>query len=52
MTEPQPIDEEPTILCYRCPNCGQHYFCSADDLPPDLCSYCQDMTTWKLIPRD
>lgn len=48
-SEPPPPDPTPTIVCYRCPNCGQHCFCSADEAPPDMCSYCQDMTTWKPI---
>lgn len=46
---PEDIQPEPTpsIVCYRCPNCGQTYFCAADQTPPDICSYCRDMTTWQ-----
>lgn len=35
------------IIHWRCPNCGQTYFSSADDQPPDMCAYCHDMTTWE-----
>ncbi|HEX2906162.1 MAG TPA: hypothetical protein VHO69_04835 [Phototrophicaceae bacterium] len=35
---------------WECPNCGQSYFGAQ---PPDLCDYCRDFTTWRLIkPAD
>lgn len=39
-----PDDE--TICYWCCPNCGQMHFA---DLPPDLCDYCDDFTTWQLV---
>lgn len=33
----------------RCLNCGQHIFVAAESEPPEICQYCADMTTWRLI---
>lgn len=43
---PQPT---PTIIHWRCPNCGQTIFTDGDDAPPDLCHFCRDMTTWQRL---
>jgi hypothetical protein len=32
------------VKLWRCPNCGQVHFA---DVPPDMCDFCQDLTTWK-----
>jgi len=40
-------DEKPTILRWRCPNCGQQVFTNPDEPPPDMCDYCDDYTTWQ-----
>lgn len=32
---------------WRCPNCGQTRF---GDVPPDMCDFCNDFTTWALYP--
>lgn len=46
-SEPTSDQSTPAIVCYRCPNCGQTCFCDADTPPPDMCSYCNDLTTWQ-----
>ena len=33
----------------RCLNCGQHIFVAAESEPPEICQYCDDMTTWRAI---
>ena len=33
---------------WRCMNCGQYVFVVIDCDPPDVCQYCNDMTTWQL----
>jgi hypothetical protein len=40
------------ILRWRCPNCGQQIFTNPDENPPDMCAYCQDMTTWQCLSDD
>lgn len=37
------------LVRWRCPNCGQTYFAAPDEAPPDMCHYCEDMTTWQRI---
>lgn len=44
----QPVPP-PRIVRYRCPNCGQLYFCDSESEPPDICQYCRDMTTWQRL---
>ena len=34
---------------WRCLNCGQMVFVQAFDDPPDICQFCDDMTTWRLL---
>jgi uncharacterized OB-fold protein len=41
--------DKATIARWRCPNCGQMYFCDAQEAPPDICHYCRDMTTWERL---
>jgi uncharacterized OB-fold protein len=41
--------DQTTIARWRCPNCGQMYFCDAKEDPPDMCHYCRDMTTWERL---
>jgi uncharacterized OB-fold protein len=52
-TDPQEknslVPEQPQIIRWRCPNCGQTLFTAADDYPPDICDYCKDMTTWQRV---
>ncbi len=36
---------------WRCMNCGQHVFVVVGSNPPDICQYCNDMTTWKPTER-
>jgi hypothetical protein len=38
-----------TVSCLRCPNCGQNIFVTAEDEPPEICQYCNDMTTWQVL---
>jgi hypothetical protein len=39
------VDEgESPVKLWRCPNCGQVHFA---EVPPDMCDFCQDFTTWK-----
>lgn len=33
----------------RCLNCGQLIFAAAEVKPPEVCQYCDDMTTWQVI---
>ena len=33
----------------RCLNCGQLIFAAAETEPPEVCQYCNDMTTWQVI---
>lgn len=40
-------EDLPTILRWRCPNCGQQVFTPPDESPPELCDYCADYTTWE-----
>jgi hypothetical protein len=35
---------ESEVKLWKCPNCGQVHFA---DVPPDMCDFCQDFTTWK-----
>jgi len=35
----------------RCLNCGQNIFVAAASAPPDICQFCGDMTTWRLIDQ-
>ncbi|MCA0455963.1 MAG: hypothetical protein LCI00_18445 [Chloroflexi bacterium] len=35
-------------LTWECPNCGQRVF---GKQPPDICDYCCDLTTWRLVVR-
>lgn len=44
--KPEP-DDKP-LRRWMCPNCGQFHFGHDDDLP-DMCDYCNDLTTWRLI---
>jgi hypothetical protein len=37
------------VKLWRCPNCGQVHFA---DVPPDMCDFCQDFTTWKPLERE
>ncbi len=46
-SEPAPDQAASTIVYYRCPNCGQLYFSDVDAALPDMCSRCNDMTTWE-----
>jgi Bifunctional DNA primase/polymerase, N-terminal/Primase C terminal 1 (PriCT-1) len=32
------------VSIWRCPNCGQQHFA---DVPPEMCDFCQDLTTWQ-----
>ncbi|MBN8592636.1 MAG: hypothetical protein J0M33_12805 [Anaerolineae bacterium] len=32
---------------WRCPNCGQLAF---GQVPPEQCDFCQDFTTWRMLP--
>ncbi|NWF69142.1 MAG: bifunctional DNA primase/polymerase [Chloroflexi bacterium] len=34
------------LKLWKCPNCGQVHFA---DVPPDMCDFCRDFTTWKLL---
>lgn len=43
------ITDAAGILRWRCPNCGQTIFASPDETLPDVCHYCQDMTTWEPV---
>ena len=36
---------------WRCMNCGQYVFVVVGFDPPDICQYCNDMTTWQLAER-
>lgn len=36
---------------WRCLNCGQLVFVAAGAEPPDICQYCDDMTTWQPAER-
>ena len=36
---------------WRCMNCGQYVFVVIDCDPPDICQYCNDMTTWQPTER-
>lgn len=45
-----PESDEPVIERWRCPNCGQQHFTACGQEPPDICAYCQDMTTWEHLP--
>ncbi|RMG86204.1 MAG: winged helix-turn-helix transcriptional regulator [Chloroflexi bacterium] len=38
-----------TMKLWECPNCGQRHF--SDEEPPDICDYCQDMTTWRVVAQ-
>jgi len=38
------MDVAGTAPYWQCPNCGQLCF---GDLPPDICDYCRDFTTWR-----
>ncbi len=33
----------------RCLNCGQQIFVAAETEPPEICQYCDDMTTWQMV---
>ena len=35
-------------LTWECPNCGQFVF---GKHPPDMCDYCGDLTTWRLVVK-
>ena len=35
----------------RCLNCGQNIFVAIESAPPDICQFCGDMTTWRLIDQ-
>lgn len=35
----------------RCLNCGQNIFVATDADPPEICQYCDDITTWRLIKQ-
>ncbi|GAB4516189.1 MAG: hypothetical protein OHK0046_21090 [Anaerolineae bacterium] len=39
-------DEPSRTRLWQCPNCGQVLF---SDQPPDMCDFCRDFTTWRLI---
>lgn len=46
-------DTPSELVRWRCMNCGQQFFCLPEEEPPDICDYCQDMTTWQqLSPPD
>ena len=56
MTYWQPDDDPPPsiqqlsdVQRWYCPNCGQHIFTPIDEEPPEVCAYCEDMTTWQLV---
>lgn len=56
-SEPHDTPDAPTqsktgIIRWRCPNCGQTLFTARDDDPPDLCDYCDDMTTWQRVAAE
>ncbi|NWF67575.1 MAG: bifunctional DNA primase/polymerase [Chloroflexi bacterium] len=34
------------LQLWRCPNCGQQHFA---DVPPQICAFCCDMTTWERV---
>ncbi len=42
------MNEEPQsqMKFWVCPNCGQGHF---GDAPPDMCDFCRDFTTWRLV---
>jgi hypothetical protein len=40
------LNDQQQVLYWMCPNCGQVHF---GDVPPDMCDFCQDFTTWRLI---
>lgn len=44
-----PSSKVALVRFWQCPNCGQKVF---GDIPPDLCDFCADLTTWRLLPRD
>jgi hypothetical protein len=38
------MTDAPEIRLWKCPNCGQVHF---GDVPPDMCDFCRDFTTWQ-----
>jgi len=42
-------DELADIVRWRCLTCGQQHFTTPGQEPPDICDYCQDMTTWERL---
>ncbi len=40
---------EESVKFWKCPNCGQVHFA---EVPPDMCDFCHDFTTWKPLDDD
>lgn len=46
----KPVDDLPALQIWQCPNCGQRLFSPVNTPLPDICDFCNDMTTWRLLP--
>ena len=42
-------EERGSVSRLRCLNCGQLIFVNAGGEPPEVCQYCDDMTTWQAL---